>query len=86
MFFRWLKYFIQVAVFLTDFLLIAACAVFVFGINHNPGSAVFAIILIYCTYKTWRSAGGAGHWKKETRQQFYENWDSLMDDGYIEEK
>lgn len=76
---KWLKYFIQFTVCVSDFILIAAILTVVFGISHSLASFIFFAILICGAGKVWKSTGGLSHWKKETRQRFYKNWDSICD-------
>jgi len=76
---KWLKYFLQFVVCASDFILIAAILTAVFGISHSLGTIIFFTILIAGTCKVWKETGGLSHWKKETRQQFYKNWDDVCD-------
>ncbi len=76
---KWLKYLIQFMVCASDFLLLGATVILFFGISYSLISFIFVLILYNGLYKTWKKTGGLSHWKKETRQQFYKNWDSICE-------
>lgn len=74
---NWMKYFIEYAVCVFDFMILAAILIVIFGISHTVGSFCFVLILIYGTYDVWKKTGSFDHWKKEKRQQFYKNFEAL---------
>jgi len=76
---KWIKYFLQFAVYAGDIILVMAILTVVFGISHSLSSFIFFAILFVGAYKVWKKTGGLSHWRKEIRLQFYKNWDSICD-------
>ena len=74
---KWLKYVIQGIVFLGDIILLIAVIVLFTSIKLTPLGFLFSLMLVYFAWGAWKDSGGFFHWKKETRQRFYKNWDEM---------
>ncbi len=75
---NWLKYFLTFVVCISDFMILAAMATIIFNVSCSPAGFLVVLILFYGVYKAYKQTGGLSHWKKETRQQFYKNFDQLQ--------
>ncbi len=72
-----LKYVIQSIVFLSDILLFVAVISLFISVKLSPIGFIFSVALSYFAWQAWQCSGGFSHWKKETRQNFYKNWDKM---------
>ena len=81
---NWLKYFITFIVCISDFMVLTAIATIIFGMSHSIDSIIFFLILFIGISNVWKQTGGLSHWKKETSQQFYKNWDLICDKKSME--
>jgi hypothetical protein len=70
-----LKYVIQFIVCASDLLVLLAFIVLC--LNIKTGSVEGVLLFAVLTYYAYKSVGGLSHWKKETRQKFYDNYDKL---------